>query len=158
MNGGSLDDVLSAQLVLETGAVRTLASQRNNHASVALLRASLEEEQRALDDLEQFSTCAVRFHEALIEATESESLRLLAGMMKGIVERHFSLVAARQPRVPAARASWRTKSHDVHSQVVDLIDAHRADYAENLWRRHEKATRRAMASQLAVKDLLDLFE
>jgi DNA-binding FadR family transcriptional regulator len=158
INGGSLDDILATQLVLETGAIRRLATQKDKSAGIALLRATLEEEERALDDLERFSSCAVRFHEALIDATDSPSLGLLGGMLKEIVERHVSLVAARQPRLPAAKASWRTKSHEVHASVVELIAGGRADEAEDLWRRHDKASRRAMASQLAVKEVLELFD
>jgi DNA-binding FadR family transcriptional regulator len=157
INGVSLDDVLTAQRLLECGAVQLLASNPAK-SRLAALRKDLDDEENALDDVETFSACAVRFHAGLIEATENQSLILLAGVLREIVERHIAMVAARQPRTPTHRPSWRTRSHAVHGEVLDLIAAGEAADAEDLWRRHLVASTRAMATQLPIKDVLDLFD
>lgn len=156
INGGSLDDVLLTQHLLESGAVRMLATDVRR-PSVELLRRSLAEEEAALDDLARFSACAVQFHETLIEATQNQTLILLAGMLREIVEQHVRLVASQQPPSPG-RPRWRTKSHEVHAEVTELIAAGRGDEAETLWRKHLKVSRRAMQQQLDINDVLALFE
>lgn len=157
IHGVSLEDVLETELILECGAIRTLSTQ-SSKASVAQLRGMLAAEHDALDDLDRFSACAVRFHEGLIDATGNESLLLLSTMVRDIVQRHTRMVASRQPKSTAQRAPWRKKAHGVHQEVVDLIEAGDAVTAEDLWRRHAAASRRAMAAQTPAKDVLDLFE
>jgi DNA-binding FadR family transcriptional regulator len=157
VKGVSLEDVLMTELILECGAIRLLASEPNG-SGVDTLRRSLVEEAQALDDLERFSACAISFHALIIEVTCNESLILLASMLKEIIQQHTGLVAARQPRSSADRAPWRTKSHKVHEELVDLIEAGKASEGEDLWRRHAAASRRAMVKQMPVKDVLELFE
>lgn len=157
VHGVSLENVLQTELILECGAIYLL-STKGDKASIAKLRELLAEEAAALDDLERFSDCAVAFHNALIDTSDSQSLLLLGGMLRQIVERHTRLVAARQPKCTAQRAPWRKKSHNVHRQLVDLIEDGAAMAAEDLWRRHAGASQRAMAEQVSVTDVLDLFE
>lgn len=157
IRGVPLEDVLATELTLECGAIQTLATQRSK-AGIAQLREMLADEQDALDDLDRFSACAVRFHKGLIDAAGNESLLLLSSMLREIVERHTRMVAARQPKSTAQGAPWRKKAHKVHREVVDLIEVGDAVAAEDLWRRHAVASRRAMTAQAPVKDVLDLFD
>ncbi|HVX22371.1 MAG TPA: GntR family transcriptional regulator [Acidimicrobiales bacterium] len=154
-NGGSLEDVLVSQHVLEAGAVRILATA-GSPEKVELLRRSLDEEADVLDDLARFSACAVQFHESLIEATGNQSMILLAAMLREIVETHVRLVASQQKATPR-RPRWRTKAHEVHAQVVDLIAAGKAAEAETLWRRHLVASGNAMRRQVDVANVVELF-
>lgn len=154
-HGGSLNDVLTAQETLQVGAVRLLASDRPE-AGIAVLRDSLVAEGEALGDLAAFSTCAVNFHEGLVAATGNQSLSLLAGILHNIVERHTMLVAAKQPAT-SKPPKWRTKSHEVHAQVLDLITAGEVDAAESLWRRHLVASRKAMMKEISITNVIDLF-
>jgi DNA-binding FadR family transcriptional regulator len=153
--GGSLEDVLIAEEMLQVGAVRLLAAEQPANG-IATLRESLEAEGQALGDVAAFSSCAVNFHEGLIAATGNQSIALLAGILRGIVERHVMLVAAKQ-RPTARPPKWRTKSHEVHAQVLDLIVAGQVDDAEHLWRRHLVASRRAMMKEIPIKNVIDLF-
>ena len=158
IRGVALDDVLQTELLLECGAIRLLADARGDSDGLSRLRGCLAAEQDALDDLERFSAHAVGFHQALIDAAGSESLKLLGSMLREIVEQHTRMVAARQPKGTAQRAPWRKKTHDVHRQIVELIEAGDAAAAEDLWRRHAEASHKAMATQVSVKDVLDLFD
>lgn len=158
IRGVALDDVLQAELILECGAIRLLASDGGAADGVARLRAWLEDEGSALDDLDRFSACAAGFHHELIDAAGNESLVLLGSMVREIVEQHTHVVAARQPRASAHRASWRTKTHDVHRQLVELIESGDAEASEALWRRHAAVSHRAMAKQVPIKAVLDLFD
>jgi DNA-binding FadR family transcriptional regulator len=156
VNGVSLEDVLTAQSVLECGVVQLLASDPDVR-SVQHLREFLVEEEAALDDGDRYSACAIQFHEQLVSTAGNESTMLLAGVLKEIVDRHTKMVALRQPPSPARRPSWRTRSHAVHTELVDLIEAGDGAQAEDLLRRHNAASRRVILSELDGKDLLELY-
>jgi DNA-binding FadR family transcriptional regulator len=153
--GGSLEDVLIAEEMLQVGAVRLLAAERPEEG-LTTLRESLAAEGEAVDDLTAFSTCAVNFHAGLIAATGNQSIGLLAGILRNIVERHIMLVAGKQP-VTDITPKWRTKSHEVHSRVLELIEGGHVDDAEQLWRRHLVASRRAMMKEIPINNVIDLF-
>jgi DNA-binding FadR family transcriptional regulator len=153
--GGSLEDVLIAEEMLQVGAVRLLAAERPERG-LAALREGLAAEAEALDDITAFSTCAVNFHAGLIAATGNQSIALLAGILRSIVERHVMLVAGKQPPT-ATPPRWRVKSHEVHTQVLALIEAGDVDGAEGLWRRHLQTSRRAMMKEIPIRDVIDLF-
>jgi DNA-binding FadR family transcriptional regulator len=150
-------DVLNARQVLEVGAVRMLAENPAKRM-VAELRAALVAEEAALDDLEGFRVAATNVHSALVEATGNQTLQMLYAMINDIAQRHGEAVAAAQVAEPRKRPSWRTNSHAVHVQLVDLIEAGDASDAEHLWRSHLRETTRAMSKQVGVKSVLDLFD
>lgn len=153
--GGSLEDVLIAEEMLQVGAVRLLAAERPIKG-LSLLRQQLEGEGQALDDVMAFSSCVVNFHEGLVAATGNQSLELLAGILRNIVEQHTMLVAAKQPAT-SKPSRWRTRSHEVHTELLDLITDSQVDEAEHLWRRHLVASRKAMMKEIPIKNVVDLF-
>jgi DNA-binding FadR family transcriptional regulator len=154
--GTALKDVLAAQHLLETGAVRELADHASDDA-VAALRAALAEEEKALDDLARFADCAVRFHDRLIAATGNQAFMLLAGILYEMVERHVQVVASREPPT-LERPRWRTRSHEVHCEVINLIVDGDGDAAESLWRKHLTVSQRVMSQQIDITDVLELFD
>jgi GntR family transcriptional regulator, transcriptional repressor for pyruvate dehydrogenase complex len=154
--GASVQDVLDAQNLLECNAVRLLA-ERHSAEAIGALRAALDEEEHAIGNLAAFTHCAVRFHSWLIEATGNEAFVLLAGMLHEVVERHVELVAAREPAT-RERPKWQSRSHEVHTVVVDLIAKGDADGAELMWRKHLNASQRVMAKRIDVQSVLELFE
>lgn len=157
LRGESLQDVLRTMVILECGAIHLLATEPGK-ADVARLRDMLAEESDALDDVDRFGSCALKFHQGLVAATGNDTLVLLGSMLQDIIERHTAMVAERQPKAPAQRAPWRKKSHDVHLRIVELIEAGSAEEATDLWRRHAAANHRAMAAQLPIENVLDLFD
>jgi DNA-binding FadR family transcriptional regulator len=154
--GGSVQDVLDAQNLLECNAVRLLAGPKSATA-IGALRSALDEEGHAVGDLAAFTNCAIRFHARLIEATGNEAFVLLAGMLHEVVERHVQLVAAREPAT-RQRPQWQSRSHEVHTIVVDLIAEGDADGAESMWRKHVATSQRAMAKRIGIQNVLELFD
>jgi DNA-binding FadR family transcriptional regulator len=150
-------DVLNARTVLEAGAVRFLA-ESESQPWLEDLRALLIEEEAALDDLEDFRVAAARFHRALVEASGNQTLQLLYGMVEDIATRHSQMAAAAQVAHPRRRPAWRTSSHSVHGDLLELIEAGKAGKAEQLWRAHLRETTRATSRQVGVKSVLDLFD
>jgi DNA-binding FadR family transcriptional regulator len=157
VEGTTVEDVLNTRLVLEVGAVRTLAEQGVT-ASVAELEATLAAEEDALDDLNRFTEAASKFHREIVEATGSNSLMLLTRMLEDITARHSAAVKAAEPSVPTRRPAWRTKTHEVHAAVLQLVREGKTSEAEHLWRAHLRETGRAMVMRAGARTVLDLFE
>ncbi|HVW43448.1 MAG TPA: GntR family transcriptional regulator [Amycolatopsis sp.] len=149
-------DVLAARLVLEVGAVHILADSKTK-PWLADLRATLQAEEEALDDLEEFRVAAARFHRHLVEATRNQTLLFLYAMLDDIAARHSQVVAAVQAPHPRKRPSWRTNSHRVHAEILDLIAASQVAAAERLWRAHVQETTRATSKQVGMTSVLDLL-
>ncbi|HVW41997.1 MAG TPA: GntR family transcriptional regulator [Amycolatopsis sp.] len=149
-------DVLNARLVLEVGAVRMLAESKYKPFLVDL-RSSLAAEEGTLDDLVRFRAAASSFHRRLVEAAQNQTLLLLYSMLDDIATRHSEAVTAVQAPHPRKRPSWRTKTHAVHGEILDLVAAGKADAAEQLWRAHVRETTRAKSEQVGLKSILDLF-
>jgi DNA-binding FadR family transcriptional regulator len=157
VNDTTIDDVLRTKWILETAAVGLLA-ERPLRSRLAGLRAVLEEEEQALDDLHAFSRAAHAFHVELIRATESNTLTLLASMLDNITDRHATAVTNMQDPHPGTRPMWRTKTHAVHTRLVDLIERQESSEALELWRKHVRDTHRALLTSVDATTVLDLFE
>ena len=155
-SGTTVVDVLNARQVLEVGAVGMVAESKRK-SGLRSLREALAAEEAALDDLEGFRVAATRVHRALVEASGNQTLQMLHSMIDKIAQRHSEVVSAVQVTDPPRRPAWRTNSHAVHVEVVDLIEAGDAAKAEALWRAHVRESNRVMSRQVGAKTVLDLF-
>lgn len=157
MSDATVNEVLETRLMLEVGAVRMLAEKRSK-AGLADARAALAAEAEGLDDLDAFREAAASIHRTLVRATGNKSLILLYGMLEDIATRHTAAAIASQKDHPRKRSSWRQKSHQVHSDLIDLVEAGDADGAERLWRAHVALTNKATTKLVGAAGVLDLFE
>ncbi len=153
VNGATIEDVFAARSILETSAIRALA-ERPPLPTLRKLRALLGEEEKVIDDVDAFTVLALRFHQELIEATESRSLTLLDGMLDEIVATAATSDSglAKRPRARRARA------HLEHVEILDLIEAGEVDRAEILWRKHLAVVSRNVTKRIGsqkVRGLLD---
>jgi DNA-binding FadR family transcriptional regulator len=158
-NRTSIEDVLKAQAVLEVGSVRELAANAPPSV-IAQLVEILAEEAAALGDIDRFNAATARFHTRLPELSGSNTLALMGHMLSKIVIKHGLVVASiqRRPASPARIPSWQKRSHDVHTQVVDLIKRKDAKQAADLWAAHLRANQKVTLADTPKNTVLDLFD
>ena len=102
------DDVLEARLLIETHCVRRVAGQ--GPALATVLRASIADQERALDDAGARFTVADReFHRAIVTAHGNE-----------VLTRQYDALRDRQQRIAAAAVARD------RGRISGFIDEHRA--------------------------------
>ncbi len=146
--GATLEDVLTARVVVEAPAARSLASRRDR-VSVA---NKLQERLDSLEDEE-----ASRFHEfnaLVVELAGNETLVLLTSMLE-----HISHLAAlsyvREQRPDDLRL--RRKAHRTRQKLIDLIRVGDANGAEELWRDHLAEAGRILVAGVGPARVVDLY-
>jgi DNA-binding FadR family transcriptional regulator len=154
----SIADVLKTQAVLEVGAVRELALY-GRKAVISRLEELLTAEDGAVGDARMFNDAAARFHSELIELAGSQTLSLMGHMLSRIIIKHGHVVASAQ-RKPASSTrvpAWQTRSHEVHSAVIELIRQKDDKRAADLWAAHCRANQKAELAHTPKDTVLDLF-
>jgi DNA-binding FadR family transcriptional regulator len=158
-DGTSVEDVLTAQAVLEVGSVRELAMSASP-AAIAQLEEILAEEARTLGDIDGFNAATARFHTVLPELSGSKTLALMGHMLSKIILKHGLVVASvqRKPTSSSRIPTWQKRSHEVHKAVLDLIKARDAKQAADLWDAHLRANMKATLADTPKNTVLDLFD
>jgi DNA-binding FadR family transcriptional regulator len=150
----SLADVYDARSLLELTAVRVLASARSRRASAGKLRASIREQERAIEDPAAFGPANARFHEQLVELAGNLTLTVIAETLNEIVTKAVIDVGQAQP----TQDSIRTRRRGVHSQerLVELIERGEVAAAEQHWRKHMAVAGRVLLGPRAASAIVDL--
>ncbi|MFC5747909.1 FadR/GntR family transcriptional regulator [Actinomadura rugatobispora] len=151
----SVGDVFGASAIIEPACVRVLA-QKPPAGAVAQLREALEAEKAALEDPDALVAAQDRFHGLLVELTGNQTLILLAGMLRYIVDRANAAHVAVEGTNPEHTAQAR-KGHRAHVRLVNLIEAGKAEEAAKLWHRHITAAD-DVVNAAGPKTLLELLD
>jgi len=151
----TLEDVYQASAAIEPSCVRMLAT-KHTPGDIERLRAALEEEKAALDDPLRLVEAQDAFHALLIELTGNQTLILLTGMLRYVVDRGNADHVAADGNSPEHQAQAR-KGSRAHTRLVGLIEAGKADEAEKLWHRHITAADDVVNSA-GPKTLLELLD
>jgi DNA-binding FadR family transcriptional regulator len=132
--GATLGDLYRAAAIIEPPCVRQLAA-KPNPAAVERLREAVAAEKAVLEDPLALVDAQDAFHALLVELTGNQTLILLCGMLRYIVDRANAshVAAAAESEAHKAQA---LKGHRAHIRLVGLIEAGKADEAEKLWQRH----------------------
>ncbi len=95
------------------------------------------------------------FHAMLVDFAGNQTLRVLSGMLRHIIDTANWTRVALDAGSPTERRATHRGSR-AHRRVVELIEAADAEGAEALWRKHlvEAADYLAAGSQKTVLDLL----
>ena len=145
--GTSLTDVLDARTIVEAPAAR-LVAQRRDHKTVAkhldAVLATFDPKVPGSFD---------KFNGALIEATESPTLILLAGMLDHIAQAAALKFTKNVGHDPALAA----QAHKAWSKVIDRIREGDGEGAETRWRNYLAASREVLTKAVGNK-LVDLFD
>lgn len=132
--GATLGDVYRAAALIEPPCARQLAA-KHTPTDIKRLRDALAVEKSALDDPLALVDAQDAFHALLVELTGNQTLILLCGMLRTIVDRaNASYTAAATDT--AAQQAQALKGHRAHVRLVGLIESGKGDEAEKLWQRH----------------------
>jgi len=150
----SLADVSDARSLLEPVAVRVVAESRSRHAAAAELRRLIAEQEKVLDNPEEFGRANARFHQRLVDLAGNQTLTIVAEMLNEVVVRAVTAVSKTGPRVdtvPVRRRGIRSQR-----RLAELIEAGDAVEAEAHWRKHMAVVGRVMLGQEATT-VIDLM-
>jgi DNA-binding FadR family transcriptional regulator len=132
--GTTQGDLHTARTMLEPPAIRLLA-EHHTDTDLAVLHTALADTDDAPAELSSLLAHHDRFHSLLIELAGNQTLIVLTGMLRHIIE----MTLATNPVAPSqigGCGSDLEESRRSHRGVVDLIAARDGEKAEDLWRRH----------------------
>ncbi len=149
----SLDDVHTARLLLEPAAIGALAANPPSADQIAKLRELVALTREETD----FATlCAVggRFHTELVALANNPPLTLFQELVQQLMDLHTARFE--NQRLRTKEPSRSRESLDVHSQVVDLIEAGHVTEASRVWRDHLEFIHTRLAATVDTASVLDL--
>jgi DNA-binding FadR family transcriptional regulator len=153
----SLADVYDARSMLEPVAVRVIAESRAHRAAAVELGRLTDEQEKVIEDPEEFGRANARFHERLVGLAGNQTLTIVAEMLNEIVARAVTAVSktgSRNDSVAIRRRGIRSQR-----RLAALIDSGHATEAEAHWRSHMAVVGRVMLGQEAttVIDLMNHY-
>ena len=116
-----LDPACAAQCALRRDRKRTV---------VRILRATVKESARLLDDPPAYAAVARRFHQEMVDNCGNETMRIVVGTLETMWTEHVRWLSGR-PRPESTREEFQTlsarpgrkESLDEHAALVELISA-----------------------------------
>ncbi len=131
--GTTMDDIYLARTVIEVPCAARLA-QRRTKADVDVLWTKVEEAEAAIDEPDRFIRLHTEFHALVVVLAGNDTLTLLNGMVRHIIDQANWTRFARDPGGTTPKAAHRGAR--AHRRLVEHIEAREADAAEALWRTH----------------------
>lgn len=153
--GATIGDVYRAAAIVEPPCVRQLAA-KPSAVAVARLRAAVAAEKDVIDDPLALVEAQDRFHALLVELTGNQTLILLCGMLRHIVDRANAAHVAASAGSETHRAQ-ALKGHRAHARLVNLIEQGKAEEAEKLWYRHTSSAD-DVVNAAGAKTVLELID
>jgi DNA-binding FadR family transcriptional regulator len=153
-HGTTLGDIHQVRMLLEPPLTALLA-QRKDKRFVHDLQQCIREEQHALHDHDYVGAVGGtnNFHRQLVNLSENQALRLLAGMLHDMSASLYPQLVLAAHRGHGETATQRTeRSVESHASLVQLLRAGKATEAERFWRAYMQTT----AEWLAATKLANL--
>ena len=152
----TLEDVYRARTEIESGCAGLAAVNRTE--------ADLEELQRIYNEIDEAPDVATRmglhaaFDNAIVAAAHNETLQLLSGIIRTIIDRSTLDVVLATAHRPATRKSYED-AHLAHRKLIDHLRARDAAAAAGHWRRHLELAQQFVLSRggISGKSVLDLL-
>lgn len=148
----SIADVYEARTILETAAVRTLATRRSA-ADMQVLTDVLAEGEEEIGSALGYAEHDAQFHKLLIKLSGNDTVEVLAGMLFHIIDAHHRAYAASQEITPAFASAKVVQK--AHVKLVELIRARDFELAGDFWRKHLKQVTSYM-TRGEVPELIDI--
>ncbi|WP_308299044.1 FadR/GntR family transcriptional regulator [Streptomyces sp. GESEQ-35] len=153
--GTTLKDVYDARTVIEAPCAGLLAERRTDE-DLRRLRAAVAEAELLMDAPSAFIRAHMEFHALVVELAGNQTLTVLNGMVRHIIDQanwsHVDLDAGSSENVRANRRGFRA-----HVALVDLVQAGRAEAAEELWRVHLQEAEDYLLQNKSMTTVLDLL-
>jgi DNA-binding FadR family transcriptional regulator len=132
--GATLADVLQACSVVEPQCAKMLAQHRTS-TDLDRLRECLEAGEHEITSVgPQRGSAHAAFHELVVELSGNQTLMLVAGMLRHIVDQADPKLIT-NPETSASRQHLR-RAQKEHRQLVELIESGDHQAAEQMWTRH----------------------
>lgn len=155
--GVDMADVYAARSAIEPMAAKMVASKPDNGQLVAWLRAIIDEERATIDLDKDVSHHAVRFHEALIEASGNATLRLIAGILHELFEQHIVAVTIATSSVsPEESTKRKLAGFTAQEKLLTYIEQGDAGGAMAFWEKHLEELRRVMLLEPRFQRVADV--
>jgi DNA-binding FadR family transcriptional regulator len=154
--GATLEDVYDARNIIEPPCAALLA-RRRTQADLRRLRAAVEEAREALDDPNQLIRLHNEFHNLVIELAGNQTMAVLNGMVRHIIDQSSYAQMAADAGTPANIRAIR-QGFRAHERLIDHIEHRDHTAAAKLWDKHLAEAERYMLSDANPKTVLDLLE
>lgn len=132
--GVTLEDVYDARNIIEPPCAGLLA-RRRTQADLQQLRAAVEEAREALNDPRALIRLHNDFHALVIELAGNETMMVLSGMLRHIIElssvAHADADAGSPANIRANRKGFRA-----HERLLEHLEARDSVAATELWSKH----------------------
>lgn len=136
--GTTVRDVFDALLVIEPACVSLLARERTAE-QLETLHGAISDARALRDDLPRLIRAQTDFHSLVLDMAGSETLRVLSGVLRNIIDRanwsRFGRRSAAAEDHAATLLGLRS-----HERLVELIESGDAERASALWARHLDAS------------------
>lgn len=136
--GTTLADIYEAREIFEPACVRMVA-ENCTPEHIAMLRAILVGEQQADQGTHDLGT-KTEFHRALVELSGNQTLTMLSDLLRDIMLK----AAAREHHTGVDKDS----ALGDHTRLVELLEKHDGEAAQELWSTHLKRTTERVLKQL----------
>ncbi|MBE8516971.1 FadR family transcriptional regulator [Amycolatopsis sp. H6(2020)] len=151
----TLQDVYAARTVIEAPCAGLLAGRRTGD-DLDRLRSALAEAESLIGDPPAFIRAHLRFHALVVELSGNQTLVLLNGMVRHIIDRanwsHVDLDAGTEENVRANLSGFRA-----HVRLVELVAAGDAGEATRVWRAHLERAHEYLLGNKSMTTVLDLL-
>jgi DNA-binding FadR family transcriptional regulator len=141
-HGTTLGDIHQVRMLLEP-PLASLLAMRKDKRFLQDLQACIRLEQEALRDHDYVAAVGGtnNFHRQLVNLSENQALRLLAGMVHDMSASLYPQIVLAARRGHGESAAQRTaRSVESHATLVQLLRASKAAEAERFWRGYMQAT------------------
>lgn len=132
--GTTIKDVHDAVLAIEPACVAMLAEQ-HTAAQIDQLKEAIDQAKAVSDEPEALIHAQTDFHSLVIDLAGNETLKVLSGMLRHIIDRanwsKFGSNAANPQNLGASQLGLKS-----HERLVELIEAGDVEGASRLWSRH----------------------
>lgn len=153
--GTTLKDVYDARTFIEAPCAVLLARRRTEE-DLRRLRQAVAEAELLMDDPPAFIRAHMEFHALVVELARNETLAVLNGMVRHIIElanwSHVDLDAGSPENVRANKRGFRA-----HLRLVELVAAQDPAGAEALWRLHLQEAEDYLLRNRSMTTVLDLL-
>ena len=152
--GTTMADIYLARTIIEVPCAGRLAQRRTN-ADLDLLWRKVEEAEATIDEPDRFIRLHTEFHALIVDLAGNQTLALLNGMVRHIVDLANWTRVARDPGGTTPKASHRGAK--AHRRLVEFIDAKDADAAEALWRTHLEEASEFLTEEPGPKTVIEVL-
>jgi DNA-binding FadR family transcriptional regulator len=153
--GATLEDVYDARNIIEPPCAALLA-RRRTQADLRRLRAAVEEAREALDDPNQLIRLHNEFHNLVIELAGNQTMAVLNGMVRHIIDQSSYAQMAADAGTPANIRAIR-QGFRAHERLIDHIEHRDHTAAAKLWEEHLAEAEQYMLSDASGATIIDLM-